>query len=195
MNGHGRIFAVLCFALATQAAVSGDFHSLQTGTSGKKTRGCCSLGRQASMGSFFLPWLVYQVKSKIHSPGPDQSIPIATAGMVNPAAVHAVPAPASAQNAAAMNSEQTAGNQLLVHSHSDLFHNKTYWSWYLAQEGVVSITVFDAAGKKMTGPLLKYKLPGRHHIMWDAGQSPNGVYVCLIETQEKSARIKFPLVR
>ncbi|OPZ68278.1 MAG: hypothetical protein BWY83_02364 [bacterium ADurb.Bin478] len=195
MNGHGRIVAVLCCAFATQVAVSGDLHFSQAISSENKSPRCCSLGRQASMGSFFLPWLVYQVKSKIHSSSPDQSIPIAAAGMVNPSAVHAIPGPASAQSASAMSSEQTAGSRLLVHSHSDPFHNKTYWSWYLAQEGLVRITVFDAAGKKMTGPLLKHKSPGRHHIMWDAGQSPNGVYVCLIETREKSARIKFPLVR
>ncbi|NLP11898.1 hypothetical protein GX408_15970 [bacterium] len=147
------------------------------------------------MGSFFLPWLVYQVKSKIHSSGPDRSTPIAAASLVDASAAHVIPAPMLVQSAPVKHGGQAAGRQLLVRSHSDPFHNRTYWSWYLAQESMVSITVFNAAGKKMTGPLLKYKLPGRHHIMWDAGRSPNGVYVCLIETQEKSARIKFPLVR
>ncbi len=195
MKGHGRIFAVLCCALATQVAVSGDLYSSQVVLSKKNPRGSCSLGRQASMGSFFLPWLVYQVKSKIKTSGSDSSIPIAAAGMVHPPAAHAIPAPASAQTTPVRDREQASGKQLLVHSHSDPFHNKTYWSWYLGQEGVVSITVFDAVGKRITGPLLKHKSPGRHHIMWDAGQSPNGVYICLIETQEKSALIKFPLVR
>ena len=51
-------------------------------------------------------------------------------------------------------------------------------SYYLAEESVVSIEVFDIAGKIVSQLLNQYQTAGINQVIWDTSKLPEGVYFC-----------------
>jgi len=65
----------------------------------------------------------------------------------------------------------------------------------LINASVVTISIYDASGRKVDEPVRSFQAPGSHCLQWDAGKHRAGLYCCHIKTDDKAAMLKLMVTK
>jgi len=75
------------------------------------------------------------------------------------------------------------------------FNPSTVIRYSLPENGYVSLTVFDAVGRKIATLVDGMKAAGTHSIQWDARKQASGIYYATLQVGEHARTIRMVLVR
>jgi len=75
------------------------------------------------------------------------------------------------------------------------FNSTTMIRYDVPQAGMVSLTIFNLLGQRVTTLFDGHKLAGSHTISWDAANLPSGVYLCRMQTKGFMQTRKMLLVK
>jgi hypothetical protein len=84
---------------------------------------------------------------------------------------------------------------LVLHSHPNPFNPSTVFSFDLPCAGRARVEVYDVLGRAVETLIDSPLSAGTHHIVWDAGSRPSGIYFARLSTQSGSVATKTVLLR
>ena len=75
------------------------------------------------------------------------------------------------------------------------FNPSTTITYSLEQSGLVSLSIYNALGQRVTQLVNKSQLPGRYNVQWDASVAPSGIYYYRLEVGDVSLTRKMTLIK
>ena len=75
------------------------------------------------------------------------------------------------------------------------FNPSTTITYSLEQSGLVSLSIYNALGQRVTQLVNKSQLPGRYNVQWDASVAPTGIYYYRLEVGDVSLTRKMTLIK
>ena len=75
------------------------------------------------------------------------------------------------------------------------FNPSTTITYSLEQSGLVSLSIYNALGQRVTQLVNKSQLPGRYNVQWDALVAPSGIYYYRLEVGDVSLTRKMTLIK
>ncbi len=84
---------------------------------------------------------------------------------------------------------------ILVHNTPNPFSSSTSIHYTLKYDAHVEVMVFDLNGRMIAKLADGYQCGGKNTILWDAGSAENGVYICKIIANGKTASARMILMR
>ena len=75
------------------------------------------------------------------------------------------------------------------------FNPSTTITYSLEQAGLVSLSIYNALGQRVTQLVNKSQSPGRYNVQWDASVAPTGIYYYRLEVGDVSLTRKMTLIK
>ncbi len=75
------------------------------------------------------------------------------------------------------------------------FNPVTTLTYNLPESGLISVTVFNAAGQQVADLVNGHRMAGVHSVSWDASAQPSGMYFIKLSTQLQSEVQKVILLK
>ena len=75
------------------------------------------------------------------------------------------------------------------------FNPSTTITYSLEQAGLVSLSIYNALGQRVTQLVNKSQSPGRYNVQWDASIAPTGIYYYRLEVGDVSLTRKMTLIK
>jgi hypothetical protein len=88
-----------------------------------------------------------------------------------------------------------AGKNVMLKSFPNPFNPTTRIAYTLPTQGLVTLSVYDVAGRLVETPVREMQSAGDHVIEWDAHDVPSGVYFCKLESPGVSQTCRLVLLR
>ena len=86
--------------------------------------------------------------------------------------------------------------RLTVHSaYPNPFNPSTIISFDLPDADMVSLDIFDIAGRQVASLISEYMIPGSHQIVWNPGQLSSGIYFVKLIAGNTSLNQKITYVK
>jgi hypothetical protein len=83
----------------------------------------------------------------------------------------------------------------LLQNYPNPFNAQTLIQYNLAGESDVSLTVFDILGRQVETLIDGYQNAGPHQVIWDAENSPSGIYFYMIKADNSVETKRMTLIR
>ena len=75
------------------------------------------------------------------------------------------------------------------------FNPSTTITYSLEQSGLVSLSIYNALGQRVTQLVNQSQSPGRYNVQWDASVAPSGIYYYRLEVGDVSLTRKMTLIK
>ena len=86
-------------------------------------------------------------------------------------------------------------NFTLDQNYPNPFNPSTTITYSLEQAGLVSLSIYNALGQRVTQLVNKSQSPGRYNVQWDASIAPTGIYYYRLEVGDVSLTRKMTLIK
>jgi len=86
-------------------------------------------------------------------------------------------------------------SEIVLGNYPNPFNPTTNISYSLAEDGFVSLKVYNVLGKEVAALVNKVKPAGNYSVSFNASNLPSGVYIYTLQTNGKSLTQKMILLR
>ena len=93
------------------------------------------------------------------------------------------------------NNVESPTNYTISAAYPNPFNPKTNITYSLEQAGLVSLSIYNALGQRVTQLVNKSQSPGRYNVQWDASVAPTGIYYYRLEVGDVSLTRKMTLIK
>ena len=83
----------------------------------------------------------------------------------------------------------------LANAYPNPFNSRTNVTCDLPERSLVSLKLYDISGREVTILYQGMLNAGSHSSVWDATDAPSGVYICKLESGNRTETLKLPLIR
>jgi hypothetical protein len=91
--------------------------------------------------------------------------------------------------------DQIPGRFALAQNYPNPFNAQTLIQYNLPVESDVNLTVFDILGRQVETLIDGYQNAGSHQVIWDADNSPSGIYFYMIKADNSVETKRMTLIR
>jgi len=91
--------------------------------------------------------------------------------------------------------DQVPGKFALTQNYPNPFNAQTLIQYNLPGESDVSLTIFDILGRQVETLIDGYQTAGPHQVIWNADNSPSGIYFYMIKADNSVETKRMTLIR
>ncbi|HIF83577.1 MAG TPA: T9SS type A sorting domain-containing protein [Candidatus Marinimicrobia bacterium] len=84
---------------------------------------------------------------------------------------------------------------IMLPAYPNPFNPSTVISFDLSDADMVSLDIFDIAGRQVASLISEYMIPGSHQIVWNPGQLSSGIYFVKLIAGNTSLNQKITYVK
>ena len=130
------------------------------------------------------------------SPGGYPNADIAWAEIITSSSTKSTSNEISPQKAALESPDQSYKQANILHqNYPNPFNNSTWIEYDLAEDGYVTLEIFNSFGQKIETVLSQYMRSGNYKFIWDSRNYPSGIYYLTMKSGIFISSIKLSLLK